>query len=261
MKNVPKLTLVGAGPGDLELITLKGLKAIREADVILYDALVNPDFLNFASEDALKLFVGKRKGQHSYTQDQINLLIVESARAYGHVVRLKGGDPFVFGRGGEEVAYARAHDIPCSVVPGISSAIGVPGLNGIPVTHRGSSESFWVMTGTTGSGEVPHDMEQAASSSATVVILMGLSKLSIIREVFLRHRKVSTPIAIVQNGSLPNQRIVVSTIQDCLASAADLNAPATIIIGEVVRQAFSSDNMFKDLYTQIANQTRDGNYN
>jgi uroporphyrin-III C-methyltransferase len=252
MKTTPHLTLVGAGPGDTELITLKGLKAIRSADVILYDALVNPELLTYASDDVTKLFVGKRKDQHSFTQDQINALIVESAYTYGHVVRLKGGDPFVFGRGGEEIAHARRHKITTTIIPGVSSAIGVPGTNGIPVTHRGSSESFWVMTGTTESGDLPADLDQAASSSATVVILMGLSKLNAIREVYLRHGKPTIPIAIIQNGTLPNQQIVISTIQNSVADAGHLNAPATIVIGDVVRQYTSGTISAVDLDMLIA---------
>jgi uroporphyrin-III C-methyltransferase len=146
---IPKITLVGAGPGDTELITLKGLNALKTADVVLYDALVNQDLLAYAPKESIKIYVGKRNHQHAYTQEQINTLIVDMAYTHGHVVRLKGGDSFVFGRGQEELNYANAFNIETSVVPGISSSISVPALAGIPVTHRGVSESFWVITGTT----------------------------------------------------------------------------------------------------------------
>jgi len=144
-----KLTVVGAGPGDPDLITLKAIKAIKAADVILYDALVNPKLLEYASQEAELIFVGKRKGCYSYQQDQINELIVERAIQRGHVVRLKGGDPFIFGRGAEELAYAKDYAIEVAMVPGISSSVAVPAYHGISLTKRNVSESFWVITGTT----------------------------------------------------------------------------------------------------------------
>lgn len=171
----PRLTLVGAGPGDADLITLKAIKALQQADVVLYDALVNPALLEHAAAAAPKVFVGKRAGAHSLKQDEINKLIVDSAMAYGHVVRLKGGDPFVFGRGYEELAYADKFNIATEVVPGISSSIAVPELQQIPLTIRGVNESFWVITGTTSSGEISRDIPLAAQSSASVIILMGLT--------------------------------------------------------------------------------------
>jgi uroporphyrin-III C-methyltransferase len=142
----PRITLVGAGPGDADLITIKGIKALKTADVVLYDALVNEELLEFAPQHATKVYVGKRSGDHSFSQDAINKLMIDYALNYGHVVRLKGGDPFVFGRGYEEMDHAASYSIPCAVIPGISSSIGVPGLQHIPVTHRGLSESFWVVT-------------------------------------------------------------------------------------------------------------------
>src|SRR5688572_4538399 len=173
----PKVTLVGAGPGDPDLITVKGVNAIKSADIVLYDALVSPEILNLVPRGVPSLCVGKRAGAHSHKQEEINDLIVEFAYLYGHVVRLKGGDPFVFGRGSEEIEYAEAHGVSASVVPGISSALAVPASLNIPVTARGISESFWVVTGTTRSGEISRDIALAAQSSATVVILMGLNKI------------------------------------------------------------------------------------
>src|SRR6188768_341544 len=173
----PRVTLVGAGPGDPELITLKGIRAIEAADIVLYDALVSPEILQLIPDTTPSLCVGKRAGMHSYKQEEINELIVEFAYQYGHVVRLKGGDPFVFGRGSEEIEYAEAHGVSAFVVPGVSSALAVPASIKIPVTARGISESFWVITGTTKSGEISGDIALAAQSSATVVILMGLNKI------------------------------------------------------------------------------------
>ncbi len=236
MEKQARLTLVGAGPGDVELITLKAVKALQQADVILYDALVNPALLEHASADTPKIFVGKRAGKHSLKQDEINALIVESAQAYGHVVRLKGGDPFVFGRGYEELAHADKYNIATEVVPGISSAIAVPELQQIPLTIRGVNESFWVITGTTQSGEISSDIPLAAQSSASVIILMGLNKLEQIVDVFTAAGKADTPVAVIQNGSLPNEKIVLGNVHNIVARAASkgVGAPAIIMIGEVV---------------------------
>lgn len=237
-KKSPKITLVGAGPGDPELITVKGLQAIRSADVILYDALVNPELLEQAPAEAVRIYVGKRNHQHAYTQEEINAALVSQAYAHGHVVRLKGGDPFVFGRGQEELNYANSFAIETEVVPGISSSIAVPALAGIPVTHRGASESFWVITGTTKDNTVSKDVFAAAKTNATIVILMGLSKLKEIAEIFTRAGKQDTAIALVQDGSLPTQRVALGTIRTILKEAErqGIKSPAVIVIGEVVKQ-------------------------
>ncbi|MFN0050113.1 MAG: uroporphyrinogen-III C-methyltransferase, partial [Cytophagales bacterium] len=166
---IPRLTLVGAGPGDPELITLKGIKAIQNADVILYDALANDELMEYARPSTPFVFVGKRRGSCAFSQDEINQLIVENAFKYGHVVRLKGGDPFVFGRGYEEIEFAKAFNMPVAIVPGISSSIAVPEMQMIPLTARGVNESFWVTTGTTKNGDVSKDILLAAQSSATIV--------------------------------------------------------------------------------------------
>jgi uroporphyrin-III C-methyltransferase len=233
----PKLTLVGAGPGDADLITVKGIQALSTADVVLYDALVNKELLNYVPDSALKIYVGKRNKNHSYTQEQINALIVDSAFSYGHVVRLKGGDSFVFGRGYEEIAYAELFNIDTSVVPGISSSIAVPELQGIPLTNRGTNESFWVVTGTTGNGKLSADLKLAAQSSATVIVLMGLNKLKEIVELYKNNKKEDTAIAIIQNGSLPTEKIVLGTIDTIIDIAANekIGAPAIIVIGDVVK--------------------------
>lgn len=231
-----KLTLVGAGPGDAELITLKGIKALQKADVVLYDALANHSLLEYVPENAIIVNVGKRKGQHSYAQFEINQMIVEYALKFGHVVRLKGGDPFVFGRGYEELEYARAFGIETEVVPGVSSSVGVAGVNQIPITHRDIARSFWVVTGHTSDGLLPNDLKLAAQSSATVVILMGMSKLAEIVEIFSENGKKETPIAIIQNGTTTRQKSLFGQVQSIEAhvEATGISNPAVIIIGEVV---------------------------
>ena len=236
-ENTPKLTLVGAGPGDPDLITVKGLKALADADVVLYDALINRELLDYAPRRALKIFVGKRAGAHHAKQDEIHEMIVRYAHSHGHVVRLKGGDPFIFGRGMEEIKYAVSHGIPCSVVPGISSAQAVPALRDIPLTHRGMAGSFWVVTGTTKNGDFSKDLMLAAQSTATVVILMGMKNLQNIMAVFSRAGKRDTPVAIIQNGSMPDEKVCTGTVADIATATAKngFSAPAVIVVGEVVR--------------------------
>jgi uroporphyrin-III C-methyltransferase len=247
----PKLTLVGAGPGDPDLISVKGVAALGKADVVLYDALVNTELLKYAPVHVPKIFVGKRKGRHEYSQEQINALIADFSFTYGNVVRLKGGDPFVFGRGLEEIEYAEVFNIETEIIPGISSSIGVPGLQGIPVTHRGASESFWVITGTTSSGKLSHDVKLAAQTNATVVILMGVSKLGEIAEIYKKANKHEVPVAIIQNGSLPNENIALGTVNTINDSAREekIGSPAVIVIGEVVRhhKQFAAKTLQKEL--------------
>lgn len=234
--NIPRITLIGAGPGDVELITLKGIKAIKTADVILYDALANEELLEYAKPNTQLVYVGKRLGKYVYTQEEINYKVVQFALQYGHVVRLKGGDPFVFGRGFEEIEYARAFNIECEVVSGVTSAIAAPASIGIPVTTRGYAESFWVITGTTKTGSLSKDIELAAQSSATIIILMGMSKLAHICNLFNKHGKATTPVAIVQNGTKENARYVLGTVEDIAykSKVEELSNPAVIVIGEVV---------------------------
>ncbi|WP_426791487.1 uroporphyrinogen-III C-methyltransferase [Sphingobacterium sp. WOUb80] len=231
-----KVTLVGAGPGDPELISLKGIKAIEKADVILYDALVNEELLDYAAPDCIKIYVGKRAEQLSTSQDEINRLLVDYALNYGQVVRLKGGDPFVFGRGGEEIDYVHQYGIETSVVPGISSAIGLTGLQQLPLTYRGISESFWVITGSRSDGSLSTDLYLAAESKATVVVLMGYGKLAEIVNIYRERNLHSLPIALIQNGSLPNEKVVFGTIDSILDESTEkrVGVPAIIVIGEVV---------------------------
>jgi len=249
MKKQPKLTLVGAGPGDPELISVKGLNALKTANVVLYDALVSPELLAQAS-NALTVYVGKRAGHHEMPQEEINRLIVEYALQYGHVVRLKGGDPFVFGRGHEEIEHAEKFGIATEVIPGISSATGITAVHKIPLTRRGVTESFWVITGTTLEGTLSDDVAHAAHSTATVVILMGLSRLSEIAGVFKDAGKSKLPVAVIQNGSMPDEKTAFGTIEtiESEVKGKGLKAPAVIIIGEVVNLAPEFNSLKEKLH-------------
>ncbi|MDO6818072.1 uroporphyrinogen-III C-methyltransferase [Zobellia sp. 1_MG-2023] len=240
MKTVkePKVTLIGAGPGSADLITIRGLKALRSANVVLYDALIDEELLKQIDAGIPKIYVGKRCGMHSFNQDDINILIVEKAFESGHVVRLKGGDPFVFGRAHEEIAYVESFGIPVTVVPGVSSTIAVPSSQGIPMTQRGVSSSFWVMTATKRDGSFSEDLKFASQSSATMVILMGVRKLSeIIREVN-KYRGSLTPMAVIQNGTMPNESCIVGTLGSMASgkSSIDRSKPGIIVIGDVVAE-------------------------
>jgi uroporphyrin-III C-methyltransferase len=244
-----KVTLVGAGPGDVDLITVKGLKAIQNADCILYDALSSEELLNYARPDTLKLYVGKRRGCKTNKQEAINELIVYCAKKYVNVVRLKGGDPFVFGRGHEELIYAESHGVEVEVIPGISSSISVPASIGIPVTNRGVNESFWVTTGTLSDGSISKDIALAAQSSATVVVLMAMAKLGEIMKIFVDHGKADTPVAIIQNGTTSKQKEVLGNVSNIcqIAQKESMDNPSIIIVGEVVRLS----KKFSDLKNQV----------
>lgn len=233
----PKLTVVGAGPGDVDLITLKAIKVLKYADVVLYDALVNEELLDYINPDAEIIFVGKRRGCYKYQQEQINELIVARAKSHGHVVRLKGGDPFIFGRGAEEMEYAASFGLEVAVVPGISSSLAVPASQNIPLTKRGNAESFWVITGTTKEHRISKDIQLAAKSSATVVILMGMSKLSQIVQFFQKEGKNDLPVAIIQDGTTSREKVGIGTVDTILAivEKQQLSNPAIIVLGEVVK--------------------------
>ena len=234
--STPRLSVVGAGPGDPELLTIKGLKALQSAGAVLYDALVSEALLEHAPVSAVRIFVGKRRNFKKFTQDEINALIVELARQYGHVVRLKGGDPFVFGRGYEEMEYAQSYGIQATYIPGISSSIAVAGLAGIPVTYRNLSRSFWVITATTSDGSLSPDIQVAAGSDATIVVLMGLAKLPEIVEIFRQAGRGDLPVAVLQNGSLPSAKNVFGTVENIVQhiEKETLGSPAVIVLGEVV---------------------------
>ncbi|MBC6996952.1 uroporphyrinogen-III C-methyltransferase [Cytophaga sp. FL35] len=232
----PKVTLVGAGPGASDLITIRGLRALKDADVVLYDALIDEELLQFVGEKSKVIYVGKRCGTHSRSQEQINELIVKMALEFGHVVRLKGGDPFVFGRACEEIEYVESFGIPVTVVPGVSSAIAVPSSQGIPMTSRGLSSSFWVMTATKRDGNFSEDLQHAARSTATLVILMGIRKAAEIMLEVSRYRDSSTPAAIIQNGTNSNEQCFLGTLSSFSTKlpAIDCERPGIIVIGDVV---------------------------
>jgi uroporphyrin-III C-methyltransferase len=237
MKQVEStLYIIGAGPGDPELMTLKGMSAIARAEVILYDALVDPRLLQEAKPGCRLVFVGKRKGKKEFSQDEINRLIVFYGTRYSNVVRLKGGDPYVFGRGHEELVYAQRHGLHVEVIPGISSSLAAAGAVGIPLTKRGVNESFWVVTGTLSSGELAHDIALAAKSSATVIILMGMTHLHKIAELFSTSRSLNEPIAIIQEATWVTQKVAFGTVSDIMQKVEEggLSSPAVIVIGKVV---------------------------
>lgn len=251
-----QLTVVGAGPGDVELITLKAIKVLRSADVVLYDALVDKSLLEYAPR-AEHIFVGKRKGCYTYQQDQINELIVSRAATHGHVVRLKGGDPFVFGRGAEEMEFAASKGLNVAMVPGISSSVAVPASQHIPVTKRGASESFWVITGTTKDHKLSSDVALAAKSNATTVILMGMGKLAEIVKLFREEGKSELPIAIIQNGTCKDEKVGIGTIDsiEAIVAREQLGNPAIIIIGEVVKHRSVVMDYIHDLKSESSFKT------
>ncbi|TDS18554.1 uroporphyrin-III C-methyltransferase [Maribacter caenipelagi] len=236
LEKTAKVSLVGAGPGAKDLITVRGLRVLNEADVILYDALISDKLLSELRTDIPKIYTGKRCGKHSHTQEEINELIVKNAFEYGHVVRLKGGDPFVFGRANEEIEYIESFGIPVSIIPGISSSIAVPSSQGIPMTKRGVSSSFWVMTATKKDGTFSQDLQYAAKSSTTMVILMGIRKLDKIIDEVSKYRGIMTPVAVIQNGTTPNERCVVATLDTIHQhiSSIEINMHGIIVIGDVV---------------------------
>ena len=244
----PKVTLVGAGPGDPKLITLAGVEALNTADIVLYDALVSKEVLKHA-KNANLMYVGKRKDKHSYTQDEINRLLISKAFEYGNVVRLKGGDPFIFGRGAEELEYVDAFGIETEVIPGVSSSTSVPQRQGISLTQRGVAESFWVITGTTSGRKLSEDLALAAQSTATVVLLMGMSNLgSIVRE-YQALNKGDVPIAIIQNGFMESENVGIGRINtiETIVAAKGLSNPAIIVIGEVVKRS----NKLAAIYEEV----------
>ena len=239
MSKSPRLTLVGAGSGDPDLITLKGVKALKAAEVVLYDALVHDDTLSHA-EKAELVFVGKRAGKYSVSQKEINELIVEHALKNGgqHVVRLKGGDPFVFARGLEEIAYAEQFGIKSSVVIGISS-IMLPGYYGIPLTTRGVNQSFTAVTATTSEGELSDEVVNAAKYSASTVFFMGSRKLDLIVDLYQKEGRGALPVAVISNGSLDEGNVFNGTVDTIveLYNQKRPEAPTLLIFGGGAAQA------------------------
>ncbi|SEB06314.1 uroporphyrinogen-III C-methyltransferase [Pedobacter hartonius] len=242
------LFIMGAGPGNPELITMKAHQILKRADVILYDNLCNKELLAIAPKTCEMVYVGKQPYGICTPQERINDLIVAYAGIYKVVVRLKGGDPFIFGRGFEELLFAEMQGIKATYVPGISSMQGA-GFAGIPLTHRGISESVWIITGTKKDGSLSEDLKCAMHSSATIVIYMGMKKMAEISAIYSAGGMGSTPAAIIQYVSLPHQRQVVCEVRDLQKAALKegLSNPAIIIIGDVVkaREMFYQYNQVK----------------
>lgn len=228
--------LVGAGPGDPDLITVRGQKLLRRADVVVYDRLVHPDLLEHCRSSAWKVYVGKKPGEHTCTQAEINALLATTAGRGNMVVRLKGGDPFVYGRGGEEALSLRKSGVPFEVVPGVTSAISAPGYAGIPVTHRGASNAFTVMTGHTCSRDDSALDWPALAEAGTLVILMGLGRLPKIAGKLVDHgRDPATPVAVIRSACTPDQEVVHGTLETIGPRTRHLSPPATVVVGEVAR--------------------------
>ena len=232
---VPELYVVGAGPGDPELLTLKAFKVLQRCDVLLYDNLANIELLNFTSANCEKIYVGKHPYGEYTPQETIHEMIREKALEKGMVVRLKGGDPFIFGRGYEEILYAREHGIKTYYIPGITS-MQAAGFDDIPLTHRNISEGIWVLTGTKKDGGLSSDLRLAMQSNATVVIYMGMKKVEEISLTYIAEGMGETPAAIIQHATLAKQKSAIGKVKDLpqLAESNKLTHPAIIIIGEVV---------------------------
>jgi len=222
--------LVGAGPGDPELITLKGVNILKKADVIIYDNLANEEILKH-NINAKKIYVGKKAGEHYKTQDEISKILIKEGKDNGNIVRLKGGDPFVFGRGGEEILALIENNISFEIIPGISSAIGVPTSLGLPVSHRAVATSFTVITG----HEDPKKKDKQVKwdyTADTLIVLMGVGNIKENTEEIMKYRREDTPVCVIENGTLSNEKIIFGT----LSTIGDkkIDTPAILVVGDVV---------------------------
>ncbi len=230
---------MGAGPGDPGLMTVKGLDCLRHADVVIYDRLVDESILHQARHDAEKIYVGKASSHHTLEQEMINQLLVQKAREGKVVVRLKGGDPFVFGRGGEEAKALAQNAIPFEVVPGVSSAVAVPAYAGIPVTHRGIASSVTIVTGHKASEKSESNIawDKISAATDTLVILMGLGNLeNVVGQLIINDRSPSTPIAVITHGTTGRQRCVMGTLEDIVdkVKSENLQPFSVVVVGDVV---------------------------
>ncbi|HSC05417.1 MAG TPA: siroheme synthase CysG, partial [Steroidobacteraceae bacterium] len=234
---VGEVYIVGAGPGDPDLLTLKAARLLQQADVVLYDRLISEAVLDRARRDAERIYVGKEAGRHHVTQEQTQQLMIELALQGKRVCRLKGGDPFVFGRGGEELQALTAQHIPVTVVPGITAALGAAAYAGIPLTHRDHAHSVTFATGHAREGGAAPDWQELARPGQTVVFYMGLSQLpTIVAELTAAGARLDLPAAVIEHATLPEQRVIAGTLRDlaeCVA-AAQVRSPALLVVGEVV---------------------------
>lgn len=236
MTHMGKVYLTGAGPGDMELLTLKALRLIREADVIIYDRLVNTEMLSEAKESCERIYVGKENKYHILPQEEINALLYEKALQYDVVVRLKGGDSVVFGRGGEEALFLASKGIAFEFIPGVTSAIAVPEMANIPITHRGKSVSFRVVTGYEAPDKGYAQLDWSSfKHDETIIFLMGLHQLENICDQLMGVGKPKDyPIAVISRGTLKDEKVIVGTLHDIYEKAKDLPTPALIVVGQVV---------------------------
>ena len=231
-----KVYLTGAGPGDIELLTLKALRVIKEADVVIYDRLANPEMLEMAKNGCEFVYVGKEDGRHIMPQDEINETIYQNSLKYENVVRLKGGDPFVFGRGGEEATYLYERDVKFEIIPGITSAISAPAYAGIPVTHRGVAVSFRVVTGhESPNKKISQIPWNNFKTDDTIVFLMGLHNLEQISKKLIEIGKPTDyPCAVISKGTTKEQSVVIGTLNNIVEKAKNTPTPALIVVGKVV---------------------------
>lgn len=236
--------LVGAGPGDPELITLKAIKVLNKADTIIYDRLANEKILEHAPKNAKLIYVGKKAGEHYRNQDEINEIIINEAKDKSReiIVRLKGGDPFVFGRGGEEILSLIKENISFEIIPGVTSAIGVPTTVGLPVTHRAVATSLTIVTG---HEDPKKDKKQVKwdYTADTVIVLMGIGRIKENTNELMKYRDPKTPACIIENGTLPNEKIIFGTLENI--ASKEINTPAILIVGNVI-DVFKKVKKFKD---------------
>lgn len=233
-----KVYLVGAGPGDPDLITVKGANILKEADVIVYDRLANPELLSLTTDQSEHLYVGKRPDKPSASQEQINHILITKAHEGKAVARLKGGDPFVFGRGGEECEALRAENIPYEIIPGISSVLAAPAFAGIPVTHRKIARSFTVVTGHTIKRTENLIHWEHLVHVDTLVILMGMKSLPQIVHLLISHgRNKDTPVSVIENATYQSQKVVLGSLATIEEKAKSLSPPGTIVIGELAAKS------------------------
>ena len=235
-----KVYLVGAGPGAVDLLTLKAFNLIKKADVLVYDRLVSDEIMELVGPHTLKHYVGKQESEHTLPQEEINKLLVLYSKKYKTVVRLKGGDPFVFGRGGEEVIELLNNGVSFEVVPGISSSVASLTYAGIPITHRGVSNNFLVMTGHTCKKDNLDNVDwYGLKNVGTIVILMGIkAREYIARNLILSGRDKLTPVAFIEKATTPNQNVIISNLEDVAAGKTEVESPAVFVIGDVVNYHF-----------------------